>query len=739
MSGKLHLGLRALVCVSGLAAFGGAAFAQGLMSTHGTIVATDGDPVPDATGAPIPNFSFGGSGALGDSPVLDQTGKVMFRARFVDSTGPLNTWDDRAYFYGSKRSDLKLVVRGGDQAPGMPAGVLLRTTSGLSSGLTSSPRVSPDGRLFWGSFLYDGGVSITAANDEAVFGGPFGSQGLLIQQNDVAPGTGGALYAQAFSSPSQQFTGLNREGRIYFQGTLVTGTGVPPVNTTSGTNNQQGIWSGLPGALELVARKSDAVLAIPGTVAIDTATSLGNVMQMNASGQLLYELTLSTTQGSTPASATNDKALMVHTPGAGSQVLVREGDNAPGTFNPGTSSFATFNALSGDAWTASLSSNCWTRTSRCFFATDLRGGDVVTGVNDRALYLGGVGTLAMVGRKGDAAPGTNAFFSTWNTSSLLLNAGGQICFQGILSGGTSTTANDTGIWAGLPNALQLVLREGDTLPGTGGSIAGSLNGTGIYFNDRGQALFNVTLSGGTVTGSSLWSWDPLLGLRPVVLNGDQVEISPGVFKTVSGFGGVSFNNSDGSSLHFGHDGRIGQRIGFSDGTAAIMILALPSGLPNAFCFGDGSQFIPCPCGNTGLAGRGCENSASTGGAQLSASGSISPDTLVLTSSDELPHALSIVLQGDDRVQVGFGDGVRCAGGSLHRLFVKSASAGTVVAPDFGAGDLSLSARSAALGDVILPGDVRYYQVYYRDPSATFCAAPQGNTWNVGNGVEVFWQ
>ncbi len=733
MSGNQQIGLRALACVAGLATLGGGAFAQGLMSTQGVIVATDGDAVPDANGTPIPNFSFGGSGALGDNCVLDQTGRVLFRGRFVDSTTPLNTWDDRAYFYGSTRANLKLVVRGADQAPGMAPGVLLRTTSGLSSALTSNPRLSPDGRLFWGASLYDGGVNIVPANDEALFGGPFGSQTLLVQQNDLAPGTGGALYAQAFSSPSQQTTGINREGRIYFQGSLVNGTGVPPVNTTSGTNNQVGIWSGMPGSLELVARKSDPVSGLAGAVAIDTSATIGSVMQMNGSGQLLYEVVLSTTQGAPAATATNDRALMVHTPGLGSTRLVREGDLVPGP------SGASFNAITGDAWAPSIGGNSWTRNGQVFFASDLRGGDVVGTTNDRALFLGGVGTLAMVGRKGDAAPGTNAAFSNWNSSNLLLNASGQVCLQGILTGGTSTTANDTGIWAGNPAALTLVLREGDALPGTGGSIAGSLNGTGLYYNDRGQALFNVTLSGGTVTGSSLWSWDPVLGLRPVVLNGDQVEVQPGVFKTVNGFGGVSFNNSDGSSLHFGHDGRIGQRIGFTDGTSAIMILALPSGVANAFCFGDGTQFTPCPCANNGSLGRGCENSASTGGARLAASGTISPDTLVLSATDELPHALSIFLQGDDRVAVAFGDGVRCAGGNLHRLFVKSAVGGSVTGPDFGAGDPSLTARSAALGDPIAAGDVRYYQVYYRDPSATFCSAPQGNTWNVGNAIEVFWQ
>ncbi len=49
-----------------------------------------------------------------------------------------------------------------------------------------------------------------------------------------------------------------------------------------------------------------------------------------------------------------------------------------------------------------------------------------------------------------------------------------------------------------------------------------------------------------------------------------------------------------------------------------------------------------------------------------------------------------------------------------------------------------AARSAALGDPIAPGTQRYYQIYYSDPDANFCAAPFGNDWNVSSGAIVNW-
>ena len=161
-------------------------------------------------------------------------------------------------------------------------------------------------------------------------------------------------------------------------------------------------------------------------------------------------------------------------------------------------------------------------------------------------------------------------------------------------------------------------------------------------------------------------------------------------------------------------------------------------VPVGFCFGDGSTGN-CPCGNLGLDGRGCENSFSTGGAQLSAAGnaSVSADSLVLTSAGELPSASSIFLQSS--VQIGptpFGDGLRCLGGSLRRLYVHAASNGSVSGPI--TGDLPISARSAQLGDALASGATRYYQVVYRDPTAAYCASPAGGSWNISSGLAVVW-
>lgn len=148
----------------------------------------------------------------------------------------------------------------------------------------------------------------------------------------------------------------------------------------------------------------------------------------------------------------------------------------------------------------------------------------------------------------------------------------------------------------------------------------------------------------------------------------------------------------------------------------------------------------CPCGNAPAGpGLGCDNSSNTGGAQLSASGiaRLTYDTVVLSTLGEKPTATSIVLQGTSVSSGGlvFGQGVRCTAGTIKRLYVKTASSGSISAP--GAGEASVHARSAALGDTIPAGAHRYYGVYYRDPIVLGgCAAT--STFNITQQLDLFW-
>jgi Tol biopolymer transport system component len=162
-------------------------------------------------------------------------------------------------------------------------------------------------------------------------------------------------------------------------------------------------------------------------------------------------------------------------------------------------------------------------------------------------------------------------------------------------------------------------------------------------------------------------------------------------------------------------------------------------LPSAFCSGDGSG-TPCPCQNSGIPGRGCENSGQTGGAILGWAGdsSLAQDTLQLTSSGELPSALSVLLEGSETLAPNpFGDGLSCIGGGVLRLNAVQASAGEAVIP--APGQPSISASSAARGDPLHYGLVRIYQVYYRDPDPNFCPGPSGGGGNLSSALAITWK
>jgi hypothetical protein len=198
---------------------------------------------------------------------------------------------------------------------------------------------------------------------------------------------------------------------------------------------------------------------------------------------------------------------------------------------------------------------------------------------------------------------------------------------------------------------------------------------------------------------------------------------------------VTFNASAG--VHYLI--QLGTPPGAPGGPGSFVLTESPPGI-TPYCDPGLSGVIACPCSNPpSTTGRGCDNSSATGGASISASGaaSLGADTLVFSTADETPVATSIVLQGSaaDPTGVVFGQGVRCVTGTLLRLYVKSASGGSISAPS--GADPTVSASSAALGDTIVGGQNRYYMVYYRDP-LVLGGCPPSQTFNGTNALDVPW-
>jgi len=96
------------------------------------------------------------------------------------------------------------------------------------------------------------------------------------------------------------------------------------------------------------------------------------------------------------------------------------------------------------------------------------------------------------------------------------------------------------------------------------------------------------------------------------------------------------------------------------------------------------------------------------GARLAASGvaSLANDTLALAASG-MPNSSALYFQGTTRTAAAFGDGVRCAAGTIVRIAARTNVAGASSYPAPGQQPVSVRGAVATSG-------VRHYQVWYRN-------------------------
>jgi hypothetical protein len=109
---------------------------------------------------------------------------------------------------------------------------------------------------------------------------------------------------------------------------------------------------------------------------------------------------------------------------------------------------------------------------------------------------------------------------------------------------------------------------------------------------------------------------------------------------------------------------------------------------------------------------------------------IASDSFQLVGS-QMPNSSALYFQGTAMAGAGlgttFGDGLRCAGGTVVRIGTKANTAGGSSYPVAGELPVSVKGLNAA-------GATRVYQVWYRN-AAVFCSE---GTFNLTNAAEVTW-
>jgi len=253
----------------------------------------------------------------------------------------------------------------------------------------------------------------------------------------------------------------------------------------------------------------------------------------------------------------------------------------------------------------------------------------------------------------------------------------------------------------------------------------------VFDDGRGPGLYCRT-GGNPSQGVARWDATGWSGL------------GQGLFLASSGSSGsvydmIAYDAGRGPELHIcGRFTRAGGGIA-SRGVASWHSAPGPIDL---ICPGD-QTFVACPCAN-GAPQHGCANSFDPTGGLLTTTGATPNDSLTFTAVSLPPNAAALLFQGDafisNRITVPpyglphFGEGLRCAGGNLRRLFTKTAVSGVITAPD--PGDPSIRARVSAFGDLLAPGSQRFYQLWYRDMAPGFCGSAA--EFNTTNGVRVVW-
>jgi hypothetical protein len=308
-----------------------------------------------------------------DFPVFNDAGLAAFSVAVtgsgVNGTNNFGTWS------GVDLNGLALVARKGDQAAGLSAGVRY-TDAQLPVGLNDSGHAS--------LFSYLQGTGVNDTNDEGYWSGTPGSLVLLAREGSPAPGTpSGVTFRDSFAPVA-----INSSGNIAFE-CFLTG-----VDVVTGINDE-GLWSNVSGALQLVARSGSQAAGAPAGVNYGLFSSSSWPL-LNDSGHLAFHASLA---GSGVDDSNNEGIWLGE---AGDLALVaRRGEQAPDT-----TSGVKFNDLNPPALNS---------VGQIAFRASISG-DGVDFTNDRGIWATNPdGALQLIARTGDQIEVAPGDFRTLNS------------------------------------------------------------------------------------------------------------------------------------------------------------------------------------------------------------------------------------------------------------------------------------------------------------------------------------
>ncbi|MCA9278026.1 MAG: hypothetical protein H6815_04470 [Phycisphaeraceae bacterium] len=395
------------------------------------------------------------------------------------------------------------------------------------------------------AFLHSlSGTGVTSANNSTIWmHTPGGEPEVVVREGDTAPGTGGDLFGDL------SFPRLNSSGSVSFYGLL------------TGSSTNASVWSNASGSMTLLAR-SGSVMTAPGTGGATFFSLTEASVSLNDTGTTVFHAELD----GTGVNGVNDEAIFSNA--SGSLDLVVRGESVA----PGTGGAMFFNFVTSVGLALNNDNDI---AFRCGLT-----GTGVTSSNNSGIWSTAPGSLSLVVREGDVAPGTGgATFSGFGV--VKLNGTGNVMFTGFLTGSGVTSANDAGVWIETSSGIELVVREGDAAPDAGGATFG--NGSGSFsfdpvWNAVGQVAFLYPVTGSGVSSSNdmgLWMTDEDGEIVKVVREGDVLDVNsdPVLVQTETIWGIRFFSGSggqDGRIRAINDDGDIAYQTSFAPGDPTLV-------------------------------------------------------------------------------------------------------------------------------------------------------------------------
>jgi len=337
------------------------------------------------------------------------------------------------------------------------------------------------------------GLGVGAQNNSGVWAGSPRAPLVAGREGNRPPGTASGVMFDSFGNPA-----LGAGGHVAFGATL-TGLGI-------GSQNDAGIWAGLPAAVQLAARKGAVP---PGIANASVQFSDFGAPAVDASGAVAFNGAMT----GLGIGEFNDTGIWAGAPGV-LRLAAREGNVPPGIGNASVQ-FASFgrpaiNAGGGVAFNATV--------------TGLGIGEE----NDTGIWAGPADALTLVAREGNRPPDAGASVMFRVFDDVVLNTAGQIAFGATVTGLGVGLQNDTGIWGGAPGALRLVAREGGLPPGVGGNDVQFDSFGPPVLSAGGQIAFKATLTGlgiGRENREGVWA-GPLTAPALLARAGDRAPETP---------------------------------------------------------------------------------------------------------------------------------------------------------------------------------------------------------------------